>query len=58
MYKSNETLLHMAPKLQIESLYQGVDFSLPVTRAKFEEINMDLFKRTIEPVKQVSIASD
>ncbi len=30
-----------------------MDFSLPLTRAKFEELNMDLFKRTIDPVKQV-----
>jgi len=38
---------------QIESLHQGIDFSLPFSRAKFEEINNDLFKKTILPVKQV-----
>lgn len=38
---------------QIESLHQGIDFSMPFTRAKFEELNMDLFKRTLSPVKQV-----
>ncbi len=38
---------------QIESFHQGVDFSLPVTRAKFEELCLDLFKKTIDPVKQV-----
>ena len=26
---------------------------MPFTRAKFEEINMDLFKKTLQPVKQV-----
>lgn len=26
---------------------------MPITRAKFEELNMDLFKKTIAPVKQV-----
>jgi molecular chaperone DnaK (HSP70) len=38
---------------QIESLHQGIDFSMPISRAKFEELNMDLFKKTMEPVKQV-----
>lgn len=31
----------------------GIDFSLPFSRAKFEELNMDLFKKTLLPVKQV-----
>lgn len=39
--------------IQIESLHQGIDFSMTFTRAKFEEINADLIKRTIAPVKQV-----
>ncbi len=43
----------MVISVQIESFHQGVDFSLPVTRAKFEELCLDLFKKTIEPVKQV-----
>lgn len=38
---------------QIESLHQGIDFSMALTRAKFEELNMDLFKKTLVPVKQV-----
>lgn len=38
---------------QVEALHEGIDFSLTVTRAKFEEINMDLFKKTMEPVQQV-----
>ncbi len=38
---------------QIESLYQGIDFSLPISRAKFEELNSDLFKKTLDPVRQV-----
>eukprot|EP01038_Epipyxis_sp_PR26KG_P009233 gene9233-12447_t len=40
-------------QIEIESLYQGIDFSLTFTRAKFEELNLDLFKKTIAPVKQV-----
>ena len=38
---------------QIESIHQGIDFSMSFTRAKFEELNMDLFKKTLAPVKQV-----
>ncbi len=37
----------------MESLYKGIDFSLQITRAKFEELNLDLFKKTIAPVRQV-----
>ncbi|KAJ1452639.1 heat shock protein 70 family [Pelagophyceae sp. CCMP2097] len=39
--------------IEIDALHQGVDFSLPVSRAKFEELNSDLFKRTLAPVAQV-----
>lgn len=40
-------------QIEIESLHQGIDFSMPFSRAKFEELNMDLFKKTMVPVKQV-----
>merc|ERR1711899_432454 len=40
-------------KLEIESLYDGQDFSETLTRAKFEELNMDLFRSTMKPVKKV-----
>ena len=43
----------MSNILQIEALHKGIDFSLPFTRAKFEELNIDLFKKTLLPVKQV-----
>ncbi|KAF7805098.1 luminal-binding protein 5-like [Senna tora] len=39
-------------KIEIESLFDGVDFSETLTRAKFEELNMDLFKKTMKPVKR------
>merc|ERR1712060_927679 len=35
------------------ALYDGIDFSETLTRARFEEINNDLFKNTLGPVKQV-----
>merc|ERR1719324_2339358 len=40
-------------RLEIEALYDGIDFSETLTRARFEELNMDLFKKTLGPVKQV-----
>merc|ERR1719321_634212 len=40
-------------RLEIEALFDGVDFSESLTRARFEELNADLFKRTLGPVKDV-----
>ncbi|KAK7258895.1 hypothetical protein RIF29_24484 [Crotalaria pallida] len=39
-------------RVEIESLFNGIDFSEPLTRARFEELNMDLFKKTMGPVKR------
>ncbi|CAN1298147.1 Luminal-binding protein 5, partial [Linum perenne] len=39
-------------RVEIESLFDGVDFSEPLSRAKFEELNMDLFRKTLRPVKK------
>ncbi|EQL04043.1 hypothetical protein G6O67_008217 [Ophiocordyceps sinensis] len=40
-------------RIEIEAFHEGKDFSETLTRAKFEELNMDLFKKTIRPVEQV-----
>lgn len=40
-------------KIEIESLFDGEDFSETLTRAKFEELNMDLFRSTLKPVQKV-----
>jgi len=40
-------------KIEIESFHKGKDFSETLTRAKFEELNNDLFKKTLKPVEQV-----
>jgi heat shock protein 5 len=40
-------------RLEIESFEGGNDFSETLTRAKFEELNMDLFRKTLKPVEQV-----
>ncbi|CAI0469171.1 unnamed protein product [Linum tenue] len=38
-------------RVEIESLFQGVDLSETLTRAKFNELNLDLFKKTLEVVE-------
>lgn len=40
-------------RIEIEAFHNGKDFSETFTRAKFEELNMDLFKKTLKPVEQV-----
>merc|ERR1712232_1165029 len=40
-------------KIDCEALSKGIDFSSVITRAKFESLNMDLFKKTMVPVTQV-----
>jgi len=45
-------------RIEIESLMDGEDFSETLTRAKFEELNMDLFRSTMKPVKKVLDDSD
>jgi heat shock protein 5 len=40
-------------RIEIEALIDGEDFEEALTRARFEEINSDLFKSTLDPVKQV-----
>merc|ERR1719376_1102866 len=40
-------------RVEIEALYDGHDLSETLTRARFEELTQDLFKSTLQPVKQV-----
>ena len=40
-------------RVEIEGLHDGIDFSETLTRARFEELNADLFKRTLAPVQRV-----
>ena len=37
-------------RVEIENLVDGIDFSEVLNRAKFEELNLDLFKKTLTPV--------
>ena len=39
--------------IEIDSLYEGVDFYTSITRARFEELCQDLFRSTMDPVERV-----
>lgn len=39
--------------VEVDSLYQGEDFSANISRARFEEINAAMFKSTLDPVERV-----
>ena len=38
--------------IEIDSLFDGIDFYSAITRARFEELNMKLFKECLEPVEK------
>lgn len=40
--------VHAQATITVEALHDGIDFSLALTRAKFEELNQDLFKKTLD----------
>ena len=39
-------------RVEVEALFDGVDLSEPLTRARFEELCGDLFRKTLGPVKK------
>ncbi|KAK0239549.1 heat shock protein 70 [Armillaria nabsnona] len=45
--------MQQSTRIEIESFENGNDFSETLTRAKFEELNMSLFRKTMKPVEQV-----
>ncbi|KNE70888.1 chaperone DnaK [Allomyces macrogynus ATCC 38327] len=52
--KAKRTLSsQMSVRVEIEAFHDGNDFSETLTRAKFEELNLDLFKKTMKPVERV-----
>lgn len=38
--------------IEIDSLFEGIDYYTSITRARFEELNADLFRSTLEPVEK------
>jgi L1 cell adhesion molecule like protein len=45
-------------RVEIESLYDGIDFHCQVTRSTFEAICHDLFETCLEPIKKVLIDAE
>lgn len=40
-------------QIEVDSLFEGYDYNVTISRAKFEELCMDLFRKTIDPVSKV-----
>jgi L1 cell adhesion molecule like protein len=40
-------------QIEIDSLYEGLDYNTNITRARFEDLNMDYFRKVMDPVQQV-----
>jgi len=38
--------------IEIDSFFEGIDFFTSLSRARFEELNMDLFRKCLEPVEK------
>ena len=43
--------------LEIDSLYEGIDFYTSITRAKFEQLTDSLFKKCLQPIEKVMVDS-
>lgn len=43
----------MVVRIEIDSFFDGEDLSIELTRAKFESLNDELFKKTLKPVENV-----
>ena len=38
--------------VEIDCLFEGIDYSGKISRAKFDDMNADLFKKTLDPVEE------
>ncbi|XP_072166017.1 heat shock 70 kDa protein IV-like [Diadema setosum] len=41
--------------IEVDSLYEGIDFYTSITRARFEELCSDLFRKCLEPVERAIV---
>ena len=39
--------------IEIDSLFEGIDYNVSITRARFEDLCNDLFRKTLDPVEKV-----
>lgn len=49
----NDKCLKCRTTISVDSMYDGIDFDIQITRAKFEELNLTLFKNCLIPVRKV-----
>ncbi|MQL41647.1 molecular chaperone DnaK, partial [Escherichia coli] len=38
--------------IEIDSMFEGIDFYSTIIRGRFEELNMDLFRKCMDPVEK------
>ncbi|XP_017219398.1 heat shock cognate 70 kDa protein [Daucus carota subsp. sativus] len=51
--KAKRVLSHnTVTTIDVDSLYEGIDYCSKITRARFEELNMDLFESCMDTVKK------
>ncbi|KAJ7285914.1 heat shock protein HSS1 [Mycena rebaudengoi] len=51
--RKNKKGMSFHTSIEIDSLFEGIDFYTSLTRARFEELCQDLFRSTLEPVEKV-----
>lgn len=52
--KAKRTLSsQISTRVEIDSFVDSIDFSEPISRARFEELNIEAFKKTLKPVQRV-----
>ena len=44
---------HAQTSIELDSLFEDIDFYTSITRARFEELCQDLFRSTMEPIEKV-----
>ena len=52
-YQTHYHHYHSRTTISVDSMYDGIDFDLRLTRAKFEDLNMEFFRNTLHPVRKV-----
>ncbi|WVY93913.1 hypothetical protein V8G54_033001 [Vigna mungo] len=51
--RAKRTLSHaVSATIEVDGLFNGIDFCSSITRAKFEEINMELFNQCMETIER------
>ncbi|KAJ7203741.1 hsp71-like protein [Mycena pura] len=51
--RAKRTLSSAQTSIEIDSLFEGIDFYTSLTRARFKELCQDLFRSALEPVEKV-----